>query len=161
MTPARWFVRDHGKAMDPIPPEALLAGYPEPMRDIAERLRAIVRRAVPEAIEAVRPGWRLIGYDVPAGRRRSAYFCWVAPEPGHVHLGFQYGIFMLDRDAVLIGKGITRKVRWVTLRESDSIPETQLVGLVRESARVALLPRSERLASILDREAGPDDVASA
>ena len=147
--------------MDPIPPEALLAGYPEPMRDIAERLRTIVRRAVPEAIETVRPGWRLIGYDIPAGRRRSAYFCWVAPEPEHVHLGFQYGIFMLDRDAVLIGKGITRKVRWVTLRESDPIPETQLVGLVRESARVALLPRSERLVSILDREAGPDDGASA
>jgi hypothetical protein len=143
--------------MDPIPPEALLAGYPEPIRDIAERLRAIVRRAVPEAIEAVRPGWRLIGYDVPAGRRRSAYFCWVAPEHEHVHLGFQYGIFMLDRDAVLIGKGITRKVRWVTLRESDPIPEAPLVGLVRESARVALLPRSERLVSILDRELGPDD----
>jgi hypothetical protein len=147
--------------MDPIPPEALLAGYPEPMRDIAERLRTIVRRAVPEAIEAVRPGWRLIGYDVPASRRRSAYFCWVAPEREHVHLGFEYGIFMVDRDAVLIGKGITRKVRWVTLRESDPIRETQLIALVRESARVALLPRSERLVGILEHEVAPDDGESA
>jgi len=143
--------------MDPIPPEALLAGYPEPMQAIAERLRAIVRRAVPDAVEAVRPGWRLIGYDVPAGRRGSAYFCWVAPERDHVHLGFEYGIFMVDRDGVLIGKGITRKVRWVTLRESDPIAEAQLLELVRESARVALLPRSERLIGVLDREAGPAD----
>lgn len=27
--------------MDGIPPEALLAGYPEPMRRIAERLRSV------------------------------------------------------------------------------------------------------------------------
>jgi hypothetical protein len=148
-------------AMDPIPPEALLAGYPEPMRQIADALRAIVRRAVPEAVEAVRPGWRLIGYDVPAGRRRSAYFCWVAPERDHVHLGFEYGIFMVDRGGVLQGKGITRKVRWVTLRESDSVSEEQLVELVREAARVALLPRSERLVAVLDREAGPEDGESA
>jgi hypothetical protein len=147
--------------MDPIPPEALLADYPEPMRQIAESLRAIVRRAVPEAVEAVRPGWRLIGYDVPAGRRRSAFFCWVAPEREHVHLGFEYGIFMVDRDGVLMGKGITRKVRWVTLRESDPVPEGQLVALVREAARVALLPRSERLVAVLDREAGPEDGESA
>src|SRR6266545_3481838 len=147
--------------MDPMPPEALLADYPPAMRDIAEALRSIVRLAVPNVVEAVRPGWRLIGYDVPAGRKRTVYFCWVAPEPGHVHLGFQYGIFMDDRDEVLIGKGITRKVRWVTMRESDPIPETQLVGLVRESARVALLPRSERLASILEREVAPDDGESA
>jgi len=147
--------------MDPMPPEALLAGYPPPMRDIAEALRAIVRRAVPEAIEAVRAGWRLIGYDVPAGRKRTIYFCWVAPEPGHVHLGFQYGIFMSDPEGQLIGKGITRKVRWVTLRESDPIPEGPLVDLVRESLRVALLSRSERLANILEREVAPDDGESA
>ncbi len=146
-------------AMNQMPPEALLAGYPPPMRDIAEALRVIVRRAVPDAVEAVRPGWRLIGYDVPAGRRR-AYFCWVAPEPGHVHLGFEYGIFMADRDGVLLGAGITRKVRWVTLREADPIPEAQLVDLVREAARVALLSRSERLMSVLDRDAAPGESAS-
>ncbi len=142
--------------MDPMPPEALLADYPPAMRDIAEALRSIVRLAVPNVVEAVRPGWRLIGYDVPAGRKRTVYFCWVAPEPGHVHLGFQYGIFMDDRDEVLIGKGITRKVRWVTMRESDPIPEAMLVELVRESARVALLSRSDRLMGVLDQEAGPD-----
>ncbi len=139
-----------------MPPEALLADYPPAMRDIAEALRSIVRLAVPNVVEAVRPGWRLIGYDVPAGRKRTVYFCWVAPEPGHVHLGFQYGIFMDDRDEVLIGKGITRKVRWVTMRESDPIPEAMLVELVRESARVALLSRSDRLMGVLDQESGPD-----
>ena len=72
---------------DALPPEAFLAGYPDGIRAAAETLRAIVRRAVPEAIESVRGGWRLIGYEVPVGRR-TRYFAYVAPEPIHVHLGF-------------------------------------------------------------------------
>ena len=53
--------------IDAIPPEALLAAYPRPMGEIAETFRGIVRRALPDAIERVRPGWRVLGYDVPAG----------------------------------------------------------------------------------------------
>jgi hypothetical protein len=138
--------------MDLVPPEAFLESYPEPMRDIAERLRMIVRRAVPDAIEAVRPGWRLIGYDVPAGRR-TAYFAYVAPEPAHVHLGFEYGVLMDDPDGVLLGRGVTRRVRWLTFLPADSLDAAALEALVREAARVALMTSSERFARMLDREA--------
>jgi hypothetical protein len=140
--------------MEMIPPEAFLAGYPPPMRSIAERLRAVIRRAVPDAVERVRPGWRLIGYDVPAGPRRRSYFCYVAPEFEHVHLGFEYGVFMADPDRVLLGEGVTRKVRWLTFRVGDRVNERVLVPLVREGARVALASPAERLAIELDREDG-------
>jgi hypothetical protein len=133
-----------------MPPEALLADYPPPMRAIAERLRAIVRRAVPDAVERVRPGWRLIGYDVPAGPRRLSYFCYVAPEAEHVHLGFEYGVFMADPDGVLLGAGVTRKVRWLTFREGDSIDARQLVELTRHAARVAVAPPAARVAIAID-----------
>ena len=138
-----------------MPPEALLAPYPPPMRAIAERLRAIVRRAVPDAVERVRPGWRLIGYDVPSGPRRLSYFCYVAPEVEHVHLGFEYGVFMSDPDRVLLGEGVTRKVRWLTFRNREWIDERQLVELVREGARVALASPAERFAVVLDRDERP------
>lgn len=138
-----------------MPPEALLAAYPPPMRAIAERLQAIVRRAVPDVVERVRPGWRLIGYDVPAGPRRLSYFCYVAPEVEHVHLGFEYGVFMSDPDRVLLGEGVTRKVRWLTFRSRDPIEDRQLVELVREGARMALASRAERLAVALDRDERP------
>lgn len=137
-----------------MPPEALLADYPEPMRRIAEVLRGIVRRAMPGAIERVRPGWRLIGYDVRSGRR-SAYFCYVAPEPEHVHLGFEHGVLMRDPTGVLLGAGITRRVRWVTLRPGDVIDEPLLEGLVREAARVASMSRDERLVRAMQAEDGP------
>jgi len=133
-----------------MPPEALLAGYPEPMRQIAETLRTIVRHAVPDAMERVRPGWRLIGYDIPRDHRRSTYFCFIVPEPEHVHLGFEYGTLMSDDDGLLRGEGITKKVRWVTLREHPVLPAPHLDKLVREGARVALMSRDERALRALE-----------
>lgn len=128
-----------------MPVEALLDGYPTPMRDIAEQLRLIVRRAVPDSIERVRAGWRLIGYDLPV-RGRGGYFAYVAPEIGHVHLGFEHGVRLADPDGVLLGAGITRQVRWLTFVPGDPVDEPMLVALVREAARVTGVPRSIALA---------------
>ena len=135
--------------IDPVPPEALLAAYPEPMRRIGADLRALVRGAMPDAIERVRTGWRVLGYDVPAGRR-SAYFCWIMPEAVHVHLGFVYGVLMEDPDRLLEGR--IPRARWVTFRPGDPIDVSRLAWLVREAARVARLAPGERLAAALDRE---------
>ena len=138
--------------MDPIPADAFLASYPDEIRESAEVLRGVVRRAVPDAIERVRPGWRLIGYDVPVGRR-SVYFAFVSPEPIHVHLGFEHGVFMADPDRLLEGAHLRlRKVRFVTFRPGDAIPEAALEDLTREAARVAALSREARLALVLDRD---------
>jgi len=143
-------------AMETIPPEAFLEPYPQPMREIAEALRAIVRRVVPDAIEAVRPGWRLIGYDVPLGRR-SVYFAYIAPEPIHVHLGFEHGVFMADPDGRLEGAHLNlRKVRYLTVRSIDEVDEEAFAGLVREAVRVAVMPRKGRLAIALDRDEEAD-----
>jgi hypothetical protein len=115
-----------------------------------------VRRAAPDAIERVRSGWRLIGYDLPVGRR-TAYFAFVAPEPLHVHLGFEHGIFMADPDRILEGAHLKlRRVRFVTFRPGDVVPERALTELTREAARLAGMSREERLALALDRDAAPD-----
>ena len=110
---------------------------------------------MPEAVERVRPGWRLIGYDVPV-RRRTAYFAYVAPENEHVHLGFEHGVLLRDVDGLLQGAHLgLRKVRYVTFRPGDPIPARQLQALTREAARVAPLSPAERLALRLDRESEP------
>jgi hypothetical protein len=142
--------------VDPLPPEALLAEFPGPIRDIGEWLRGVVRRAVPEAIERVRPGWRLIGYDVPLGSRRTAYFAMIWAELVHVHLGFEHGVLMSDPKGLLQGRGITKKVRWVTLTPDSMLDEASLAVLVREAARVAALSRGERALLAMAREAEPD-----
>jgi hypothetical protein len=130
---------------DTLPPEAFLAGYPDPIREAAEVLRHVVRQAVPDAVERVRPGWRLIGYDLPVGARMR-YFAFVAPEPIHVHLGFEYGAWMADPERHLEGAHLNlKKVRFLTFRPGDSIPEAMCVALAREAARVAVLPPAARL----------------
>ena len=132
--------------MEPIPPDLFLAGYAPEIRAIADRLRAVVKRAAPDSIERVRAGWRLIGYDVPVGKR-SRYFAFVAPEPEHVHLGFEYGVWMSDPDSLLRGAHLDlRKVRYVTYEPGDPIPEASLVEYTEEAARLATSPRSALLA---------------
>ena len=138
--------------VDAIPPEALFERYPRPMHDIAERLRSIVLASVPEALERVRPGWNLVGYDVPVGRR-SAYFAYVAPEYEHVHLGFEHGWAMRDPARRLLGEGITKQVRWLTFRPGDAIDPDVCSVLLREAATVATMSRGERLLRAMDAAA--------
>jgi hypothetical protein len=141
--------------MDWIPPEAFLAGYPDGIRDAAEQLRALIKRVVPDAVERVRSGWRLIGYDLPVGRR-TVYFAYIAPEPIHVHIGFEHGVLMADPDRLLEGAHLNlRKVRFLTFKAGEALPEVDILGLIREAVRVATLSRERRLALALDREWAP------
>ena len=130
---------------EPVPPELFLSGFSPEIRHIAEDLRRIVHEAVPEAVERVRTGWRLIGYDVPVGRR-TRYFAFVAPEPTHVHLGFEYGVWMTDPDLLLRGAHLDlKKVRFVTYELGDVIPAAVLVRYTREAADLAALGSAGRI----------------
>lgn len=126
-----------------MPPETLLADYPPPHQEIANRLRSVVIDAIPDAIERVRPGWRLIGYDLPV-RGRGAMFAWIWLEPEHVHLGFPQGVLMDDPRGLMKGAGITKLARWLTYAPGDPIDVTVARALVEEAARTRLLPRSAR-----------------
>jgi hypothetical protein len=138
--------------VEPIPPELFLEGYPPGIRKAAEQLCAVVMEAVPDAIERVRTGWRLIGYDVPVGKR-TRYFAFVAPEVEHVHLGFEYGAWMTDPDNLLRGAHLAlRKVRFVTYQPGDPIPESALVEYTHEAALLATMSRGERLARQIGRD---------
>jgi hypothetical protein len=138
--------------MDSLPPELFLEAYPPGIRRAINRLRAVVKRAVPDAIERVRPGWRLIGYDIPVGKR-TRYFAFVWPEPEHAHMGWEHGIWMDDPDNILRGAHLKlRKVRYVTYEPGEAIPEATLVKYTRQAARLARMSREERVARELDRD---------
>lgn len=136
--------RLHDPDMVPMSPEDLLADFPGPMAEIGQWLRGVVRATLPGVIERVRPGWRLIGYDLPIIGRRTAYLAFIAPEPIHVHLGFEHGTLMDDPLGLLQGAGITKKVRWVTLTPGAMLPEPALADLLRDAARVATMSPDER-----------------
>ena len=135
--------RPKRRPVETIPPEALMADFPPPHQALAQRLREIVTDAIPDAIERVRPGWRLIGYDLPT-TRHGAFFAWIWPEPEHVHLGFPRGIDMDDPEGSMRGDGITKLARWLTYAPGDAIDEELATKLVLEAARVGVLPRFAR-----------------
>jgi len=143
-------------ATDSFPPEALLAGFDEPIRDVAEQIRAIVTGTLPDVIEAVRPGWRLIGYNLPVGRR-TPFFAWLMVQPEHVHLGFPQGVLLPNRtdepegDA-LEGAGITKRARWLTALPGERVAAGRYAGWLLEAAHIAGLSRSEQQAILVDRE---------
>lgn len=129
-----------------------LAGYPQGIVEIGQRLRRLVHRTMPGAQERLRSGWALIGFDIPFGNK-SRYFAWIAPERKHIHLGFEYGVWMADPERVLQGAHIKlKRVRYLTFEPGDKLDERALRELVREGGRVALMSRGERLAMALDRE---------
>lgn len=139
-------------ATETVPPDLFLEGYSEAVRATANRLRAVVTTAVPDAIERVRPGWALIGYDLPI-RRHGVYFAWVWPEQEHVHLGFQHGIFMDDPDRMLQGAHLKlKKVRYVTVDPGEDFPEAMFIELTRHAADIASLPPAARTALLLDHD---------
>jgi len=129
-----------------------LAGYPDGIVKIGQRLRRLVLETAPGAQERLRSGWALIGYDIPLGKR-TRYFAWIAPERKHIHLGFEYGAWMTDPERVLEGAHIRlKKVRYLTFEPGDRLDLRGLRALVREGGRVALMSRADRLAMALDRE---------
>ena len=123
-----------------LPVEAFLDGYSPTHRAIANCLRALIHRTIPEATERVRSGWRVIGFDLPKGRR-SPFFAWVFPEREHVHLGFPQGVLIADPDRLMDGEGITKRARWLTYTSVEEIDEAVAEQLIRAAAGIGELPR--------------------
>lgn len=137
------------EGMDEIPPEAIVAGASPPLQRIADALREVVMASLPDAVERVRPGWGLIGYDIPNGKR-SGYVAWIWPEREHVHLGFQQGWAMRDPEHRLQGVGITKQVRWLTFDAGDRVDREICRRLLLEAAHVVRMTRGERILRAAD-----------
>jgi hypothetical protein len=127
-----------------IPVEAFLESYPEPIHAAAERLRRLVLQVEPDAIERVREGWRILGYDLRVGRR-TRYFAWIGPESKHVHIGFQHGVLMADPNHRLRGAHLRLKnVRYLTFTSADQIDDHEVLEFIREAVRINTLSRAEQ-----------------
>jgi hypothetical protein len=115
-------------------PEHFLAAFPPAIQVLADQLRVLVKRTIPNVDEAVYTGWHLIGYRVREGRR-SPYCCFVAPFPDRVVLGFEYGVLLTNDAGLLEGDGT--QVRYVTIRRAEDIREPELAALIAEAAMMA------------------------
>ena len=107
-------------------------------------MRKIVRRTVPTAIERIRPGWRLIGYDLPVAKR-APFFAWVWPELEHVHVGWEVGTLLSDPEGLLRGAHLKlKKVRYLTFAPDDTIDPKPVVGFTRQAVGIVSMSKGER-----------------
>ena len=122
---------------DSLTPGDFLDDYPKNLREIAERLRDLVRSTFPDANEKVYTGWKIIGYRLRHGKK-GIYFCCIAPQrkENDVLLGFVYGIAMKDPKKLMEGKGT--QVRFVRIRHKDEYSDADLIRLIEHAAEVAL-----------------------
>jgi hypothetical protein len=131
-------------------PEQFLMDFPVEIQHLANELRALVKSAVPEHVEAVYPGWSLIGCRIKDGRR-SAYFGFIATKQDGVVLGFEFGILLDDPTGGL--EGIGKQVRQAILKRPEDVLPVVLNALIVQASEVALLTREEKAGLMLEREA--------
>ena len=128
-----------------------LEQYPPRVAEQARELRSVLRLAVPDAVERLRPGWRLIGYNLPVSRL-GTYFAWIWPQTEHVHVGWEVGTLMDDPRRLLQGAHLNlKKVRYLTFEPSDEIDCDLVVRLTRHAAEIASMSRAERQLRALAR----------
>lgn len=96
-------------------PEELFYGFPEPVPAVCWKLRDLVLDVAPDAVEAVRPRWKVLGFDL------DAYFCAVAPQKDHARLLFENGVELADPQGKLQGSGA--QVRYLRYGSPDEIDE--------------------------------------
>jgi hypothetical protein len=124
--------------------EDFLQFYPPRIVRHVQALRALVRRATPTAVERLRPGWKLIGYDLPV-TRHGTFFAWIWPQVEHVHVGWEVGTLMSDPEGLLRGAHLKlKKVRYLTYEPAERIPARVVADFTREAARIASMSRAER-----------------
>ncbi len=120
-------------------PEEILAGGPPRLIAVANRLRAIIKAAIPEASELGYPGWRAIGYRHP----EAGYACGIFPYKDHVKIYFEHGRHLPDEGNILEGDG--RQTRYVLVRDLKDIKTMAFKRLLKASVEFKkhLPPESE------------------
>ncbi len=111
--------------------EHFLSFYPVPVAQTALQLMALVRATVPGVHEALYPGWKLIGYRAPVGKK-SRYFCYVAPLAGEVRLGFERGVDLSDPEGLLLGNGT--QVRYLAATPDQPWDPARFAALIAQAA---------------------------
>lgn len=129
-----------------LSPETILADHTPEVRQLAGRLRQLIRATVPEVIETAYPGWHAIGYRHP----ERGYFCAIFPESARVRLAFEWGALLPDPHNLLREGG--KQVRYVEISKEGDLHVTAIrdllqyavslpgdrafkLGLIRQSAK--------------------------
>jgi uncharacterized protein YndB with AHSA1/START domain len=112
--------------------EQFLADYPPDVRALALRARELILKALPDAVETVWPGWRIVGYGTGPGMPEMVYG--IGPLKSRINLTFARGTLLDDAHGLLKGTSKTsRHLHVTTIEELESLP---VRGLIKQALAI-------------------------
>jgi hypothetical protein len=109
------------------PPEQLLAGFPPPIRDLANEIRKTLLAAVPSFVERTLPGWRAVAFRDP----QAGHVCALFPFEDHLKLYVEYGATLPDPDGLM--EGSMKRGRYIEFRTAKDLRKRALGTLIRRA----------------------------
>jgi|GEM_PF-1253071 len=117
-------MRQYGKRADlGSDVEPFFASLKGPPREIAHRLRSLVKREVPGVTESIK--WGMPVFE------RQGLLCYIRPRPRYVAFGFYKDADFDDPDGLLEGSGTGGHLKIV---DEAALPERRLVRWIRQAA---------------------------
>ena len=119
--------------------EQALSGSSSLVKEIAERLRALIVEVYPEVVEVPWPKQKIVGYGI-GPKKMSEHFCYIGAYTAHVNLGFYNGAVLPDPQGLLEGTG--KKLRHIKIDDSAAVDHPALRDLLQaslEERRVSLM----------------------
>src|SRR6266567_9533889 len=98
------------RMLDPI--AAFLADYTPEVQAISQRLRTMVKNAMPQAHEILVANHNYIGYAF--SKSIGDRICYICPMKDYVRLGFMFGTHLADPEQLLEGTG--KRMRHVKVK---------------------------------------------
>ncbi len=110
--------------------EQALSGSSEQVKEIAERLRALIIEVYPGVVEVPWPKQKIIGYGV-GPKKMSQHFCYIGAFKAHVNLGFYYGADLPDPLGLMDGTG--KKLRHIKLKNMEAADQPAVRDILMAS----------------------------
>jgi hypothetical protein len=111
-------------------PDAYYAALPPDLRELADRLRRMVKEAAPRASEAIKWGMPVFEY-----KGMLCYIAGNAGNDGYVRLGFyKQGVYLSDPDGLLEGTG--EAMRHVKIRSLKDIRSGLISAWVKRAVEI-------------------------
>ena len=100
--------------------EEAISGSSRQVKEIAERLRALIIEVYPEVVEVPWPKQKIVGYGV-GPKKMSEHFCYIGAFKKHVNLGFYYGADLPDPQGLLEGTG--KKLHHIKVKNGEEVDQ--------------------------------------
>lgn len=116
-----------------LTPEQILETHDPYIRDVADKLRGLIKSNLPDVVEGAYPGWHAIGYRHP----RAGYICGIFPHSDKIDLAFEHGASFYDPDHLLKKPPTSSKqVRYFEVRTEEDIDQAVIADFLAQAVFV-------------------------